>query len=273
MNPKDLTIIEHIEELRKRLFIVAVFFALALFGGFFVAKPLIKYLQGTAGDYGITLNVFDVTTPLTIYFQVIFLVAFILSSPLLMYQLWAFVSPGLREVERRATLSYIPYAFLLFLVGLSFSYFWLFPYVMKAMMTLSNEMDFQQTIGIYEYFSFLFKLVIPFGILFQLPIVMLFLSRIGLVTPMLLARIRKYAYFALFVCAAVIAPPELTSHLMVSVPLFVLYEISLMISRIGYRKYLKSEELRLKEEQEAEEKRQIEEALALQQRQIEELNQ
>lgn len=273
MNPKDLTVIEHIEELRKRLFIVAVFFVLAMIAGFFVAKPIVKFLQSTVETYDIELHAFDVVTPLSIYIQVIFIIAFILSSPILMYQLWAFISPGLREVERKATLSYIPYSFLLFLAGLSFSYYFLFPYVIKFMMNLSDELQVEQTLGIHEYFSFLFKLTIPFGFLFQLPIVILFFSRIGLLSPEILVRFRKYSYFGLFVCAAIIAPPELASHLMVSVPLFVLYEISIMISRIGYKKYLKSEEMRLKEEQEAEQKRQIEEALEQQRRQIEELNQ
>lgn len=272
MNPKDLTVIEHIEELRKRLFIVAVFFVLAMVGSFFVAKPIVKYIQATGESYKLVLHAFDVTTPLSIYIQVIFIISFILSSPVLMYQLWAFISPGLREVERKATLSYIPYSFLLFLAGLSFSYFLLFPYIMKFMMNLSSDLDIQQVIGVHEYFSFLFKLTIPFGFLFQLPIVILFFSRIGMLNPDLLIRIRKYSYFALFVCAAIIAPPELASHLMVSVPLFLLYEISIVISRIGYKKYLKSEEIRLKEEQEAEQKRQIEEALEQQRRQIEELN-
>ncbi|UZN00844.1 twin-arginine translocase subunit TatC [Lysinibacillus sp. MHQ-1] len=104
--------------------------------------------------------------------------------------------------------------------GYHFHTFLLFPYVIKFMMNLSNDLDIQQTIGIHEYFTFLFKLTIPFGFLFQLPIVVLFFSRIGILSPDLLIRIRKYSYFGLFVCAALIAPPELASHLMVSVPLF-----------------------------------------------------
>ncbi|WP_249671247.1 twin-arginine translocase subunit TatC, partial [Bacillus thuringiensis] len=93
----------HIEELRNRLFIVAVFFVLAMARGFFVAKPHVKYLQMTGAKYNIELHAFDVVTPLAIYIQVVFIIAFILSSPVLMYQLWSFISPGLREVERKAT--------------------------------------------------------------------------------------------------------------------------------------------------------------------------
>ena len=132
-------------------------------------------------------------------------------------------------------------------------------------------MDIIQTIGINEYFSFLFQLLIPFGIIFQLPIVLLFLTRLGILDPATLVKVRKYAYFALFVIAAFITPPDLFSHLFVTVPLFALYEISIFISRFGYRKYLKAEKQRQADEELAERERQLEEVRAEQQRQIDEV--
>ncbi|GGG31101.1 Sec-independent protein translocase protein TatCy [Lysinibacillus alkalisoli] len=269
MNQQELTMIEHIEELRKRLVISAVFFVLSLIGSFFLAKPLIKYLQDASTTHDLQLHAFNVTAPLMIYVQMTLLISLIITSPIILYQIWAFVSPGLRDVERRATLSYIPYAFLLFLAGLAFSYFILFPYMMKFMTALSTDLEIQQTIGIEAYFSFLFRITIPFGLLFQLPIIMLFLSRIGLLNPAWMTKFRKYAYFVLFVIAALITPPELLSHLIVTVPLFILYEISIVVARYGYRKYLKSEEARQKEEYELEQQRIVEEALAKQQEQLE----
>ena len=110
---------------------------------------------------------------------------------------------------------------------------------MKFMINLSGELGITQTIGINEYFTFLFQIMIPFGIVFQLPVVLLFLTRLGIVNPTTLVKIRKYAYFVLFVIAAFITPPDLFSHLFVTVPFFALYEISIFISRFGYRKYLK----------------------------------
>ena len=269
MNQQELTVIEHIEELRKRLVLSAVFFVISLIGSFFLAKPLITYLQATSTKHDLELHAFDVTAPLMIYIQMTFLISLIITSPIILYQVWAFVSPGLRDIERRATLSYIPYSFILFLGGLAFSYFILFPYMMNFMMLLSNDLEIHQTIGINEYFSFLFRITLPFGFLFQMPIVMLFLSRIGLLNPMWMVKFRKYAYFILFVLAALITPPELLSHLIVTVPLFILYEISILVARYGFRKYLKSEEARLKEETEREQQLQIEEALAAQKAQIE----
>lgn len=251
MNEQDLTLIEHIDEIRKRLMTIVVFFVVAVVGSFFLAKPLIHFLQYSEEAKSLTLNAFTITDPIMIYLKVIIFVAFVLTSPVILYQLWGFVSPGLYEAERKATLSYIPFTFFLFLGGILFSYKVLLPYVLNFMMLLSADLGINQVIGINDYFNFLFQITIPFGIIFQLPIVLLFLTRLGMVTPMMMVKVRKYAYFVLFVIAAFITPPDIFSHLMVTVPLFALYEISIMISKVGYRKYLKSEQARQLEEVQA----------------------
>ncbi|MBD8007162.1 twin-arginine translocase subunit TatC [Bacillus norwichensis] len=236
MNQKDMTILDHIEELRKRLMIIVVFFVLAVVVSFFLSQPLIKWLQHASVAQEITMNAFRVTDPFKVFMQMAFVLAFIITSPVILYQVWAFISPGLLEKERRVTLGYIPVSVTLFLAGVLFSYFVLFPFVIRFMMSLSGNMEIQTTIGINEYFHFLFQITIPFGVLFQLPVVMLFLTRLGIVTPALLKKIRKYAYFVLIVVAAFITPPDVISHMMVTVPLLLLYEISIWISKIGYKK-------------------------------------
>lgn len=239
---KDMTVYEHIGELQKRLMFVVVFFLLAVIVSFFLAEPLIRYLQHADEAKQLTMNAFRITDPLKIYMEMIMFIAIIMTSPLILFQVWSFISPGLYERERKVTLSYIPISLLLFLGGLSFSYFILFPYVVKFMMGLSNNLNIQQVIGINEYFHFLFQITIPFGFLFQLPVIMLFLTRLGIVTPMLLAQMRKVAYFILLVVAAFITPPDIVSHMMVTVPLLLLYEISIWISKIGYKKVLEAEQ-------------------------------
>lgn len=250
MTDKNLTIVEHIDEFRNRLMVIVGFFIVAVLGSFFLAKPLIQFLQLDGEAENITLNAFNVVDPIMIYLKVIIFIAVIIISPVLMYQLWAFISPGLHERERRATLSYIPFTFLLSIGGILFSYLVLLPYVMKFMMNLSEDLGIVQTIGINEYFNFLFQLTIPFAIVFQLPIVLLFLTRLGILNPTKLVKFRKFSYFGLFVIAAFITPPDLMSHLFVTVPLFLLYEVSVFISRFGYRKYLKAEQQRQIEEDE-----------------------
>jgi sec-independent protein translocase protein TatC len=242
MSHNEMTVYEHIGELRKRLMFVVVFFLLAFIGSFFLAEPLIRYLQHADEAKELTMNAFRLTDPLKIYLEMMLFISLILTSPLILFQLWAFISPGLLDRERKVTLSYIPISLLLFLGGLSFSYFILFPYVVKFMMNLSNELNIQQVIGINEYFHFLFQLTLPFGLLFQLPVVMLFLTRLGIITPMFMGQMRRYAYFVLLVIAAFITPPDIVSHMMVTVPLLLLYEISIWISKIGYKKVLQAEQ-------------------------------
>lgn len=272
MEERTLTIIEHIEEIRKRLMTIVVFFAVSVIGGFLLAKPLIKFLQSNGPAADLPLNAFNVIDPIAIYLKVVVFIGIIIILPIIMYQFWAFVSPGLLDTERRVTLSYIPFAFVLFLSGIAFSYFVLLPYVIKFMEALSADLGITQTIGINQYFSFLFQILLPFGFVFQLPVVLLFLSRLGFLNPNVLSKFRKIAYFVLFVIAAFITPPDLVSHLFVTVPLFLLYEVSIIIARVGYKKFLKAEEKRRVEEEEAERVRLFAEAKAEQQRQIDEVN-
>ncbi|MBM7646591.1 sec-independent protein translocase protein TatC [Scopulibacillus daqui] len=239
MSNKRMSVIEHLNELRRRLMIVVFGFIVTFIIGLLAAKPVIIYLQHSEQAQDITMNAFRVTDPLNVYMEFAFIIGAVLVSPLVMYQLWAFVSPGLYEHERKVTLSYIPIALILFLLGLAFSYYILFPFVVGFMGHLSKEMHIQNVIGINEYFSFLLQLTLPFGFLFEMPILVMFLTRLGIITPPFLIKIRKYAYFILLVIAGIITPPELVSHLMVTVPLIILYEISIGISKLAYKQSLK----------------------------------
>lgn len=271
MNPneQEQSIIEHLEELRSRLFKTAIFFIVAIFVGFYTAEPIIRYIKLSDEASNFTLHAFKVTDPLSVYLTVTLFVAMLITSPVLLYQLWAFATPGLYESERKATLKYIPYSVILFLGGITFGYFVLFPFVMKFMMGLGKELEIVPTIGIDAFFSFLFKLVIPFGFLFQLPVIALFFSRIGLLNPKLMIKFRKYSYFVLFVIAVLLAPPDVVSYIIISIPLFILYEISIKIAQFGYRKYEVAEAQRVKEEEERTQELQVAELLEKQRLEME----
>ncbi|RBW67566.1 twin-arginine translocase subunit TatC [Bacillus taeanensis] len=238
---EKMTIYEHIDELRKRIIIVVAFFLIAMVAGLFIAQPIIVFLQGAPEAQSIPMNAFKLTDPIKVYMQFAFLMAVIVTSPVALYQLWAFISPGLYENERKVTLGYIPLSVILFISGLLFAYFVLFPFIIRFISGLAEKLNITEQYGINEYFSFLFQLTIPFGILFQLPVVVMFLTRLGILTPMFLASVRKYAYFVLLVIAGFITPPELLSHMMVTVPMLLLYEISIVISRFSYKKVLRAQ--------------------------------
>ncbi|SFE90350.1 twin-arginine translocase subunit TatC [Alteribacillus iranensis] len=247
MAQKDMSMYDHIGELRKRILIVAAYFLAAMIFGLFLSPKLITYLQSIPEAEAFPMNVFKLTDSLKLYMNFSFFIGLILILPVLLYQLWAFIAPGLYEKERKVTLSYIPIATLLFFGGLAFAYFILFPNVINFLSNLSDRLNLTEQYGANDYFGFLFRLTIPFGFLFQLPVIVMFLTRLGLVTPAWLRSIRKYAYFILLIIAGFITPPEIVSHLMVTVPLFLLYEISIIISRFSYKKVLKAEQERMEE--------------------------
>ena len=238
---------EHLEELRKRLLIVMYFFVGALIIGFFLSKPLIYQMQNAPWAESIQMHAFQVTDPLKIYLLVIVIIGLVVVLPVIMYQLWAFVAPGLYGNERKLTLSYIPIVMILMLIGMAFGYLVIVPYIIQFTFDLSEDMGIETTIGINQYFGFLFRTVLPFGVIFQMPILVLFLTQLGLLTPMFLKKNRKYAYFILLVIAALIAPPDLMTHIMLTIPMIVLYEISIYISKIGYRRHLKAEQKAIEE--------------------------
>jgi sec-independent protein translocase protein TatC len=238
MNDKEMSVYEHLGELRKRLIIVIIFFAIAMIASFFLVEPVILYLQKADEAKELTMNAFRLTDPIKIYMQFAFVIALIMTAPVFLYQLWAFVSPGLYEKERKVTLSYIPLSLFLFFCGVGFAYFVLFPFVVRFMQDLASRLGIHQVIGINEYFQFLLQLVLPFGILFQLPVIVMFLTRLGLITPMLLSKGRRYAYLILLIVAAIITPPDVLSQMIVMIPLSILYEVSIWISKIAYRKVL-----------------------------------
>ncbi|WP_332696802.1 twin-arginine translocase subunit TatC [Halalkalibacter lacteus] len=244
MEQRDMSVMDHIVELRRRIIITLVFFVVALIAGFFLAAPLITYLQSTPTAQNLPMNAFKMTDPIRIFMTFAFASALIITFPVILFQLWAFVSPGLHKKEQKATLAYIPFAFILLLVGLSFSYFVLFPFIVQFMSNLSERLGITEQYGINEYFSFLFQVTIPFGLLFQLPVVVMFFTRLGMLTPSLLTQVRKFAYFLLLVIAGLITPPEILSHLMVTLPLLLLYEFSIWVSYLTYRKVQRLEKER-----------------------------
>ncbi|MBC1271205.1 twin-arginine translocase subunit TatC [Listeria booriae] len=236
MTDRSMPLTKHLQELRARLIFVFIAFFVSFTIGMLVAKPLILFLQTDEMPVTITMNVFKVTDAFSIYMQFAFVIALVLIAPFALYQLWAFVKPGLYRNEQQATLRYIPIICVLFLIGVAFSYFVVFPFVLTFMLQFGEQLGVQNTIGLTTYFQFMLQTILPFGALFQMPLLVAFLTRLGLINPDIMRRFRKYAYFILLVIAGLITPPELLSHLLVTLPLILLYEFSIIISSLTYRK-------------------------------------
>ncbi|MCZ8515419.1 twin-arginine translocase subunit TatC [Paenibacillus filicis] len=225
----------HLTEVRKRLLIVGGWFVVTLGLGMYVSPQILRYIKSRPMEGGIEWNVFSFTDGLLIYMKCAILFAVLFTMPLLLYHLWAFVRPGLTDSEARSTLPYIPAAFALFLFGVAFSYLVVFPMMLRFMKSINHTIGAVETYGIDRYFSFLFDIVFPMAVAFELPVVLLFLTRIGLLTPDRLRRARKYAYVGLTIVGSCISPPDFVSHLSVTIPLILLFEISVFFSGRQWR--------------------------------------
>lgn len=234
MRDPEVALTEHLEELRKRIIYILgsflVFFALSFAFVERIYSWLIKDLE-------FKLALLGPGDVLWIYFKISAVCSIALTIPLAAYHVWRFVLPALQEHERKATFMLIPALFLLFILGISFGYFLVFPIVLSFMQELAGE-GFQQFYTSEKYFSFLISLTVPFGILFELPVVILFLTAIGILNPQMLKKSRKIAYFVILITSVLITPPDLISDILVLVPLVLIYEISINLSSFVYRKKL-----------------------------------
>jgi len=223
-------VVSHLTELRKRLILTGVWFIAAMSAGLYASPQILQRLRRLPGGNPVDWNVFSFTDGLFVYLRCAFVLAAILTLPMLLYQTWAFVKPGLTAREAQGTLLYVPASFLLFLAGISFGYYAVFPMMLRFMMQMNESLGAVETYGIDRYFSFLFNVVFPLGMAFEMPLVLLFLTRLGVLNPARIRSVRKYAYVGLAVVGSCISPPDFVSHLSVTVPLILLFELSAFAS-------------------------------------------
>lgn len=232
---KEMNVTGHLSELRNRLIVTSIFFVVFFIVGFIYVKDIYGFF---VNDLDFTLNVISPGEIIWIYFSMAGLVAVIGTIPILCLQVWLFIKPGLTSNERKASLSYIPAIFILFLIGLAFGYFLFVKLILPFLLSL-NEGMFNELFTVDKYFSFMLHVTVPFAILFEIPIIAMFLTSLGVITPDYMRKIRKYAYFVLVIVGAIVTPPDFFLQIIVAIPLIILYEISIYCSKAVYRKKLK----------------------------------
>lgn len=238
MEDKELNIIEHLDELRKRLIITVAAFIVFFIVGFMYVEEIYQWF---VKDLEVKLIVLGPSDIVWVYLMIASVIAIAATIPILATQIWMFVKPALKPFEIKVSLSYVPALFILFIVGLCFGYFVIFPMVMDFLINLGGDM-FVTNFTADKYFRFVMNMTLPFGVLFELPVVVMFLTSLGIINPFVLSKLRKYAYFILIVIAVIITPPDFISDFLVTLPLLMLYEISINLSKIVYKRKLKREQ-------------------------------
>ena len=229
------TFISHLIELRQRLVkavvaVLIVTFALMAWPGMkelyaLVAAPMLKVLP-----VGTSMIATDVTGTFFIPLKVTLMTGFLIALPVVLYQMWAFVAPGLYKHEQKMALPIIVSSTILFFCGMAFAYFVVFPSIFGTFVGFTPA-GVSMTPDIDKYWSFALTMFIAFGITFETPVVLAVLTRAGIVTVQQLGEFRGYFIVAAFVIAAVVTPPDVLSQLFLAVPLVILYEVGIMVSR------------------------------------------
>ena len=226
--------LSHLFELRDRVvksalaiisvFVCLVYWAPDIFHLF--AQPLLQALPA-----GGKMIVTDVTGSFFVPMKVTMLVAFLIALPVVMYQLWAFIAPGLYMHERRLILPLVVSSYTLFIIGMAFAYFLVFPTVFKFMASYNAPLGAEMSTDIDNYLSFAMTTFLAFGITFEVPVVVVVLVRMGMVSLEKLKEIRPYVIVGAFVISAIVTPPDVLSQLLLAVPMTLLYELGLLVAR------------------------------------------
>ncbi|MBW2248590.1 MAG: twin-arginine translocase subunit TatC [Deltaproteobacteria bacterium] len=235
---------EHLEELRKRLIVcfIAVGVGFVLSYGFkeklfqILTRPLIRVMQ--TGD---KLIFTGLPEAFFTYLKVAFLSGIILAAPVIFYQFWMFVAPGLYDKEKRLMVPVVVLSTVFFVGGAFFGYFIVFPYGFKFFLGFASE-TIRPLPSMREYLGFASKLLLAFGVVFELPLIITLLAKLGMVSVSFLKKNRKYALLLFFIGAAILTPPDVVTQMMMALPLILLYEISIVGARIFGKKNSEEED-------------------------------
>ena len=230
--------LSHLEELRKRLIACAIAIGVGFVISYIFAERLFQILIAPlkavlpAGDKLIFTALPEMFFT---YLKVAFIAGIMLVAPFIFYQLWLFIAPGLYKNEKRYVIPFVVASTILFVGGALFGYFVVFPFGFQFFISFSN--DYVKALpSVKQYFGFAVKLLFAFGIVFELPVVIFFLTKMGVVNPSLLRKNRKYAILIAFIVAAILTPPDVITQCMMAVPLIVLYEIGILVSVTAWKK-------------------------------------
>jgi sec-independent protein translocase protein TatC len=233
-SPDGMTFLEHLEDLRKRIFwsfaalmaavIPAWFFSKDLYG--ILAQPVTRFLPE-----GKKLAFTSLTAPFMLYIKVSFLAAIFFTSPFIFFQLWMFIAPGLYQREKKYVIPFVLFTSFFFMAGALFAYLVVFPFACNFFLGMGSEFD--PVITVDQYFSLALRVILGIALVFEMPTLAFFLSKIGLITAKMMIKHFKYAVLVVFIIAAIITPtPDMITQSIIAVPMLGLYGISILIAAI-----------------------------------------
>jgi sec-independent protein translocase protein TatC len=233
----EMSFLDHLEELRWRLIYAIIGIVIGTIAAWIFIEPLVELvLLKPARDSGAILQNLRPFGQLFLFVQVSIIIGIVITLPNLFYQFWKFISPALKKNEKKYIFAIVIYSTLCFLAGIAFAYFVMLPLALKFASEFGTE-AIKNEFAINEYMSIIISIMLAAGFIFELPMVSFFLTKLGILTPAFMKKYRRHAIVAILVLAAFLTPgADPISQIVLAVPLVLLYEISIFISKISVKK-------------------------------------
>ncbi len=227
---RNQTFFEHLDELRARVIQFLCVYVVCCFFTYNVTSSLLPLIIAP-----VRMVVFNAPgEAFSAYMLLTLIGALIISSPYLLYHLWAFAWEALTENERKYIVFFGPLSMMFFIAGVVFAFFVIVPIALKFLLSFSSDYVVPM-ISIKNYIGFVGNFVLSFGIVFELPLILVFLVKIGIASPAFLREYRRHAVMAILIVSAILTPPDVVSQLLMAVPLMVLYELGILFAVLAYR--------------------------------------
>ena len=221
----EMPFLDHLEELRMRIIRSLIALFIAAIGAYTLSGHLLSVLVRAAGD----LQAISPLETFTVRIKIAVVAGLVVALPIILYQAWRFIAPGLLGKEKRVASGLLFSATACFVIGGVFSFLYVGPMALRFLEGFATP-EIKNVWSVSRYVSFILRLMLAFGIVFELPVAIFFLSKIGVVTPRLLRRKRRYAIVLIFLLAATLTPPDVFTQLMLAAPLILLYEVGILVS-------------------------------------------
>jgi sec-independent protein translocase protein TatC len=233
-----MSLFDHLDELRKRLIIIVIVNFVAAILLFSQTEIIMSYLLEV--NPGMELVYTTPSELLTVYIQLSLILAVTICSPITVYQVWAFIEKGLYEKEKKAILFTLIFGVVFFIIGVAFCYFMVLPTTLEFFVRIAIE-EVSSMLSIHSYVSFVNMMLLAFGLVFEMPVIIFLLSKLGIIKPEFLKKNRGIIIVAIFIFASIITPPDVISQLMLGIPMVILLEFSILICTLVYKGKKKEE--------------------------------
>lgn len=239
VNEKNLTLVGHLEELRKRLIYSSIVLIVAVLGCYNFSEDVVKNIVAIAPE--IEFVFIAPAELLMAYVKIAVIGGFVIAAPFLILQVWLFVSPGLKKNEKRTIAVSLFVGGIFFILGVVFAYMVVLPIMLQFFMGFKID-EIKEMISFENYLSFVIRTLLSFGIIFELPIIMVILTKFRVVKVSFLKKNRKYAILLIFIVAAILTPPDVITQTLLAAPMLLLFEVGIMLSSLVEKTNRKNKE-------------------------------